>query len=162
MKKLFIKSGGRIFLSASLAIIFLVTFSSCSWLNNREQKAWTAVDDFITTADAKVSGWCSAGRLPPAACAEWIEIKAELCDRLDELKDRWAGLKEKAIDYRVRFLAGKLRDVGVLPDYATGDALNKAPEKPDASGILESAQKAQAAGFLTEDELAALFSAADM
>lgn len=135
----------------TLAALLVAPLFGCSWLNRQEEKVWTAVYDLIDTADAKVASWCEKGWLPPPACTEWMEIKAELGDKIDEIKDKWAGLKNRIIDFIVNFLSGKIFDVIKAPP-ATGGA-ETLPKRPDPHEILVAAEKAHGEGFLDDTEL---------
>jgi len=142
------------------ALLLLALAPACaSWWRHGDD-ALAKLAEFLQTADAKVTGWCDAGYLPPAACAEWIELYAQAGENLEFLESKWldwkSNWKAKVIDFIVRFLANKF---GTGPAaYATGASIQKEP--PDAGGILAAAENAYKEGWLTNTELDKLKAAA--
>lgn len=148
----FTKTGAWTFLS--MIILLLLFAPACAWLKPAEDKAFQTVHRLIETTNAKVTAWCDAGYMPPYACAEWIELYAQMGDQLEHLKSRWSDLKAAVIDFLIRFLGGNW---GIQPaEYRTGKNFRKPPPEP----LLQHAEATADNGYLTNSELAALRAAA--
>ncbi len=86
-----------------------------------------------------------------------METYAQLSGSLEQIKEKWSGLKAKVINFIIRFLSRKF---GLqLPEFYTGDKMKDSPV-PDAGLIIEAAQSCHREGHITAAELESIEAAA--
>jgi len=149
----------RITLLTLAVLVLLPLLSGCSWIGPVFD-AWKTVKGFLVRVDDQVVAWCDDGYLPPYVCAQWTDLKGELGERYEWLKDKWGSLKSRIIDFVKKFLDGSFYDVKTPPAY-TGDKIERLRPDPDArTAILDAAAAMAERGFIDYDDLAALQAAA--